>query len=88
MPPEADRFVADFDAPLVEKVLDVPKRQREPDVKLDGQADDLGLSLGVAKWGALGHGRKLRNRPTRLKPSSFDTTFYLGDHALSVGYID
>ena len=33
VPPEADRLVAHVDAALVEQVLDVPEREREPDVE-------------------------------------------------------
>jgi len=39
--------MADFDATFVEQVLDVSKRQREPHVHHDREADDLGRRLEV-----------------------------------------
>ena len=39
----------DVDAPLVQKILDVPQREREPNVHHHGQADDLGTGLEIAK---------------------------------------
>src|SRR6056297_1950152 len=39
MPPEPDCLVADLDAALVQQILDVPEREREPDVHHYRQAD-------------------------------------------------
>lgn len=47
VPPETDRLVRDIDPPLMEQVLDVPKRERKADVHHHGQADDLGRSLEI-----------------------------------------
>ena len=41
-PPEPHRFVADIDAAFVQKIFDIPKRKRKPDVHHHRQADDLG----------------------------------------------
>ncbi|MDB9810039.1 creatininase family protein [Planktomarina temperata] len=56
----------------MQQILDVPQRQREPDVHHYRQADDLGGRLEVAKRGAFCHGRTLNSRPARLKPVSSD----------------
>jgi len=39
--PETDAFVANVDAALVEKVFDIPKREREPDMHHDAKLDDF-----------------------------------------------
>ena len=38
-----------IDATLVQEVLNVPKREREPDLQHHRQADDLGPGLDVAE---------------------------------------
>lgn len=43
------------DATLVEQIINVPQRPREPDVHHDRKADDLGAGLEVAEWGTQGH---------------------------------
>ena len=40
--PETDAFVADVNAALVEQVLDIPQRERKPDIHQHGELDDLG----------------------------------------------
>lgn len=42
VPPEPHSLMTDVDAPLVQQVLDIPMRQRKPDVQHDRQKDDLG----------------------------------------------
>src|SRR6056297_3130124 len=74
MPPEPDGLVADVDAPFMEQILDVAKRQREPDVQHHRQADDLWARLEIAEGAAFGHLRTLASALTRLKPSSSDRT--------------
>ena len=64
--------MADIDAALVQKVLDVSKRKRETDVHHDRQADDLGACLEVTKWTAFGHDRTVGKRPARLNQISSD----------------
>ena len=39
VPPEADRLMAKIDAALEQQVLDVPQRQRKPDVHHDNKTD-------------------------------------------------
>jgi len=71
-PPISDRFVANVDAALVEQILNVPKREWEPDVQHHRQANDLRARLEVLEGGMFCHLARLRNRPPRLKPSSSD----------------
>ena len=40
--PEQNAFVADIDPTLVQQVLDISERKREPDIHQHGQVDDLG----------------------------------------------
>ena len=65
VPPEADRLVRDIDAPFVEQVLDVPKRERKPDVHHHRQADDLGRSLEIFE--RITHRQRLGNYRSSLK---------------------
>ena len=67
MPPIPYRLVADIDTPFVEQVLDVAKRQREPDVQHHRQPDDFTARFEIAKWIPFGHFEVLQNRPARLK---------------------
>ncbi len=62
------------DASLVQQIFDIPKRERETDIQHHRKADDLGAGFEVLESGRSGHGKKLRNRPARLKPSSSDKT--------------
>lgn len=55
VPPEPYGFVADIDAALVQKILDISERLREPDIEHHGKADDLRAGLEVAEGGAFGH---------------------------------
>src|SRR6056297_9733 len=72
MPPEPEGLMADVDAALMEQILDVPERQREPYVKHHGQADNLRARLEVAERAAFLHGKRLPAALPRLKPSSSD----------------
>ncbi len=74
VPPKSDRFVADIDPTLVQKVLDISKRKRKPNVKHHCQADDLRARLEILEWVAFCHPTTLGVRPSRLKPFSFDST--------------
>jgi hypothetical protein len=65
--------MADFDAALVQQVLHIPKRKREPDVGHDRQADGLRTGFEVAKWGAFCHSTTAGNRPARFKTVSSDS---------------
>lgn len=72
-PPISDGFVANVDAPLVEQIFDVAKRQWKPDIHHHRKADDLGAGLEVSKRRALGHAESLRIHPAPLKPISSDS---------------
>ena len=74
MPPKSNSFVADIDAALVQQILDIPERQREPHIEHHCQADDLRARFEVLEKGAFGHARTLPGALPRLKRSSFDKT--------------
>ncbi|OIQ71714.1 hypothetical protein GALL_466670 [mine drainage metagenome] len=67
VPPKPNRFVADLNAALMQQVLNVAQRQRISNIHHHRQADDFGRRLEVPEPGSLGHGRRLRDRPARLK---------------------
>jgi hypothetical protein len=48
-PPEPNRLMRDIGPALVQRVLDVPQRQRVADIQHHRQADDLGARLEGAK---------------------------------------
>ncbi|WP_282168757.1 hypothetical protein [Ruegeria atlantica] len=58
--------MADLDAALVQKIFNIAKRKRKPNIHHDGQTDDLGARLEVAKRAASCHPATLSARPTRL----------------------
>jgi hypothetical protein len=66
IPPEANRLMRDINAALVEQVLDVPKRERKPDVHHHRKADDLGRSLEIFE--RITDPGKLGNRARALNP--------------------
>jgi hypothetical protein len=72
LPPETHSLVADVDAPLMKQVLDVTKRQREPDVHHDSQADNFGAATEALERVGFGHSRKLTSALPRLKLSLSD----------------
>ncbi len=41
VPPKSNRLMADVDTAFIQKVLHVPKRKREANIRYYGQADDL-----------------------------------------------
>src|SRR6056297_1629700 len=86
VPPEPNRLVTDLDTTLVQQILDVPERQREPDVHHDRQADDLGRGLEVLEGVAFGHLGTLAGAMPRLKQSSSDKT--AGSHPLDAARFD
>ena len=53
--PKLDGFLADRDAALVQKILDVAAGERGPDIQRHRQTDDLGRGFGIAKWTSLCH---------------------------------
>jgi hypothetical protein len=60
--------MTDIDAALVQQILDIPEREREPDVQHHRQADHLGRRFEIAKRGAFCHSGTLFGRPARFKP--------------------
>ena len=77
IPPIADRFMTNIDAPFMKKVFDIAKRKGKSNIHHHRQADDLGAGLEIAKRRSFGHGRKLRNRPARLKQICSDNAHRL-----------
>lgn len=71
--PETDAFVAYVDAALVEKIFDIPKRQRKSDVHQPGELDDFGRGFEVAER-VLCRFPRLNAWIGRLKVGSFDNT--------------
>ncbi len=74
--PEPNRFMANVDAALVQKVLDIPERKRKPDIHHHRQADDLGARLEVAKGAVFCHPATLIARPTLLNRFCTDSAHY------------
>jgi len=72
VPPEPDGLVADLDPALVKKVLDVPKREREPHSEHHRQANDLGAGPDPLEGAGFCHGGTLRGRPPSLEPGFSD----------------
>ena len=68
--------MADVDAPFMKQFLDVPQRQRKPDIQHYRQADDLGAGFEVLERGAFDHHRKLDGALPLLKQSSSDRAVY------------
>ena len=64
--------MADVDTSFVQEILHIAKRQRETEVQRHSETDDLGTGFEVAKMRALGHPARLGDRPSRLKPVSYD----------------
>ncbi|MEM6637725.1 MAG: hypothetical protein AAF667_17745 [Pseudomonadota bacterium] len=70
MPSLPDLFVTDVDTAFVQQVLDIPQRERKPNVQHHRQSDDLGQRLEVPEKGALGPSMTPGSSPARIKPSS------------------
>jgi len=68
VPPEPHRLMRDIDAPLMQKVVDVPERERISDVHHHCQADDLGRGLEVAENARACHPVRLAALPVSRKP--------------------
>lgn len=64
MPPEPDGFVAYVYTALVQQILDVAKRQREPNVQHHRQADDLFARIEVFERASFLHPATLPSPPT------------------------
>ncbi len=71
VPPEPNRLMCDIDAPLVQQILDVPQRERIPDIHHHREADDLGRGLEVAEDAGVAHPVRLAALPASGKPIFF-----------------
>jgi len=72
IPPKSNRFVADIDAAFVQKIFNIAKRKRKPNIHHDGQTDDLGARLELAKGAGFCHPVTRNARPARLNRFSSD----------------
>jgi hypothetical protein len=72
VPPIPDRLMADVDPSFVQQVLDVPQREREPDMHHPRQADDLRRGFEIAKRAAFADPRTLESRANSFKRISSD----------------
>ena len=71
-------FVADVDAAFVQKILNIPQRERKPHIHHHSQADDLGARLEVTKGETLCHRERLGDRPARLNRFCSDSAVLCG----------
>ena len=60
-----------LDPACMQKIFDIAKRQRDPDVEHRGEADNLGTRLEVLVGGALGHAERLADRTVALHAKVF-----------------
>ena len=74
VPPVADRLVTYIDASFMEKVFNMPQREREPHIEHHREADDLGAGYEVLERGAIGHPTTLAGAAPSLKRSSPKTS--------------
>ena len=66
VPPDTYHLVADIDASFIKKILDLPQRQRIPDIHHYHQADHLGQRIEITK--CIFHPQRLRVATVSLKP--------------------
>ena len=59
--------MADVDAAFVQKILNIPQRERKTHIHHHNQADDLWARFKVPEWRVFSHTAGLRNRPAWLK---------------------
>jgi len=74
--------MADVDAAFVQKIFDIPKRKRKPDVHHHRKADHLRAGFEVAKWAAFCHPPKLKGCPARLNKFCSDSAFWVAKLSL------
>ncbi len=65
--------MADIDAPFMQQILNIPERQRKPDIHHHRKANDIRARFEIAKWIRFGHPTMLRKRPARLKQVCSDS---------------
>jgi len=75
VPPEPAGLAADLCALLVQRALDVPKRQRETDVEHRFHSDDLRAGLGPPERAGSGHARMRLGALPQLKTGFRDRAF-------------
>lgn len=63
------RFVADIDTELVQRIFDISQRKWKTNVQHHRKADDLGTGFELLERRRSGHFQTLRNRPDLLKQS-------------------
>ena len=66
VPSKSNGFVAYVDAAFVQKILNIPQRERKTHIHHHGQADDLGARLEATKGETFCHPERLGGRPARL----------------------
>lgn len=65
------RLMADIDAPLMQKIFDIAKRKRKPDVEHHRQADDIRAGLAVLEWVTFRRAGTLREHPAPAQAKYF-----------------
>ena len=60
--------MADFDATLVQNILDMPQRQRKANIQHDCEADDLGAAVKALERVCFRHEHRLRKHSAALNP--------------------
>ena len=66
IPPKPDRFVADVDPALMQKIFHITQRKRISNVQHYRQANDLWRRFKIAKWTAFCHPEKLGEPPAHF----------------------
>jgi len=74
IPQEPHRLVADIDASFKQKILDLPQRQRIPDIHHHRQADHLGRRVEITE--CIFHPQRLRAATVSLKPFCSDNAIH------------
>jgi len=70
VPSEPYRLVADINASFKQKILNLPQRQRIPDIHHHRQADNLGRRMEITE--CFFHPQRLRLATVSLKPFGSD----------------
>ena len=72
-PPVANRFTANADPKLVQKLLNISKRKRKPDLELLSQADEYGPGFEVSEQAAFCHREEHAAALSRTSPLPLTT---------------
>ena len=78
-PPKSDRFMADVDAPLMEKIFHVPQGKRLPDIQHHRQADSFGAGFEPLEGVGFDDTLQPTSVTPLLKASSSDRTLRMQD---------